>query len=149
MTRWRPDTCDCIIDVEDWDLGIATIVSACKYHQGLSDKDHFDVVYNKENKLKNQVLAEVVNNVSSIVEIKTPESVEYSVEYDKDGNIITSKKIVPAVVDLKTGVSFHFAFDKNRQLNVVFAGTDKAEHAEVVSALSKFTQVQVIDVTDL
>jgi hypothetical protein len=55
MTRWRPDTCDCVIDVLDWDTGAHVVVSACPVHAGHADV--FTSVYHGENKPKNQAVA--------------------------------------------------------------------------------------------
>jgi len=54
-TRWRPDTCGCVIDVLDWETGQHTVVSACPVHAGHADV--FASVYHGENKPKNQAVA--------------------------------------------------------------------------------------------
>ena len=55
-TRWRPDTCRCVFDVDDWDAPIATAVRTCPFHEGLSGAAHIDAVLNGENRAKNYAL---------------------------------------------------------------------------------------------
>lgn len=59
MTRWSPDTCACVLDVMDWDAGIATTVKTCEAHTGLVDDAHLLVVHRGENMIKNQALTEL------------------------------------------------------------------------------------------
>lgn len=66
ITRWSPDTCGCIIDLE-WDAEAAqedrthtalSIVKACPAHAGKypGKSEHFDGVL-EENQIKNMVLS--------------------------------------------------------------------------------------------
>lgn len=58
-TRWRPDTCKCVLLVNDWDTNDAATELACPHHEGLSGSAHMQVVYRGENQLKNFALAEI------------------------------------------------------------------------------------------
>ncbi len=64
VTRWYPDTCDCIIDYE-WDVAqpeatrthtVKAIIKRCAAHRGIrDDSQHFSTVL-EENVRKNQVV---------------------------------------------------------------------------------------------
>ena len=74
-TRWRPDTCDCILEYE-WDdslpndqivITYKNTVSQCSFHANLNGnnkKDTYDAV-NEENKRKNGTITELITRLQS------------------------------------------------------------------------------------
>jgi len=61
MKTWQPDTCECVIE-EIYNgteiIGGGEVVSKCKVHQDVADKDLYGVLYSNpdgENKVKNHV----------------------------------------------------------------------------------------------
>ena len=60
VTRWQPDTCECIIDYND-DGTLSTIVKACDAHQGDNEDKIFQNV-KEENPRKNKSLKEILDN---------------------------------------------------------------------------------------
>jgi len=66
VTRWYPDTCDCVIDFQ-WDdtqteatrtHSVKAIVKRCGAHRQIpDDKQHFSTVL-EENQRKNKVIAQ-------------------------------------------------------------------------------------------
>jgi hypothetical protein len=92
VTRWLPDTCECVIDYE-WDdanpsvLTHKEMIKVCAAHAalGLADKACFDKVRD-ENVRKNMTLAEAQKAVASV----TLEDFTWS--FDKDRNLVTDFK---------------------------------------------------------
>lgn len=65
MPIWRPDTCDCVLDVaNDWESG--TPVEKCLAHASVPDADLFHTVYLTENKPKNELCAFVAHLMPGI-----------------------------------------------------------------------------------
>jgi len=60
VTRWSPDTCDCIIEYND-DGTLSKIVKACDAHQGGTEADTFEAVL-EENPRKNKSFKEILDN---------------------------------------------------------------------------------------
>lgn len=134
-TRWKPDTCQCILEYE-WDDQESsetrthkgkTIISACKAHEGETDPGK---IYSKiidENTRKNIVFGEIIENIPALVEEVT----------DKHGQ---------PVKQLKSGIEYDFSFDKDRNLVVDLKGVSIAEKATVKSLTDvKFdTKVKII-----
>ena len=110
-TLWRPDTCECEIEYS-WDDAqsedirthtISNVLKACTAHAGETDKI---VHYNKvldENKRKNIVLGQILEN--------TPTAVETVIQ--DDGSSI--KK-------LKAGKEYKWFFDAQRNLVIDLVG---------------------------
>ena len=67
MTRWKPDTCSCVLDVIEWDTDQATTVKTCDQHAGLMDNAHMAVVYHGECFVKNMALGDVALAVPRLV----------------------------------------------------------------------------------
>lgn len=60
MTDWKPDTCGCVLRVEeDWSKAVSLV--KCKHHADHADDEHFNIVL-KENQTKNQVLSYIKEN---------------------------------------------------------------------------------------
>ena len=56
ITTWSPDTCECVIDVEDdWDHPTSVkSVKKCKAHEKIAaGQPHLDAVWKGENQVKN------------------------------------------------------------------------------------------------
>ncbi len=67
--RWHPDTCKCRFEVRDWDTDDATSIRTCEQHQGaggLSDRDHFRLVYRGENQVKNFALSHIAEEAPEL-----------------------------------------------------------------------------------
>ncbi len=60
VTRWQPDTCECIIEYND-DLSLSKVVHACDAHQGDTEDKIFQNV-KEENPRKNHSLKEILDN---------------------------------------------------------------------------------------
>jgi|CXWL01.1.fsa_nt_gi hypothetical protein len=58
MKTWKPDTCDCHVE-EIYDLtgikSMGQVLTKCIVHQTVADADLYDVLLNKENRVKNRV----------------------------------------------------------------------------------------------
>lgn len=134
INRWYPDTCDCVIEYE-WDDSevenertqrVVRFVKVCDAHQKLlavnakiiGNGENTEVVMSQEdkerlwkqvvdeNKRKNYVLVEIMNQVPEITEeVITP-----------DGN---------KMKDLKKGIIYQWRFDENRNLIVSFKGAEE------------------------
>lgn len=114
ITRWSPDTCDCIIEYE-WDDSVpaeervhtpTTIVKACSAHVivgGPTNAAHgvFSQVH-EENTRKNKALNEVLEALPDSEKIK---------ESDVEGNQISKFKIEPK-----------WRFDENRHVEIELPG---------------------------
>jgi hypothetical protein len=60
VTRWQPDTCECIIEYND-DGTLSTVVKACDAHNGDTQDNIFKNV-KEENPRKNNSLKEILDN---------------------------------------------------------------------------------------
>lgn len=106
-TRWRPDTCGCVITY-DWDsdlpndqivFTVNTVEQACPEHKGLSDQEVFDSI-TKENTSKNEFLKDVMDSYPSLTRDLL----------DDDGNVIGKT--------FKAGQMPEWSFDKERNLTI-------------------------------
>lgn len=86
VTRWHPDTCECIIDYE-WDDTTTnenrvhtakTIVRECAVHKGMDKHAHHDTV-REENQRKNIAVG--------LIEEKHKDA-KVRFEFDKDRNVV-------------------------------------------------------------
>lgn len=69
ITRWQPDTCGCIIDVEgDWEAPDSVkSIRKCAVHAGLSDGlPHLNEVWKGENQRKNYTWSEIESRITGI-----------------------------------------------------------------------------------
>jgi len=64
--NWKPDTCECEIEVIDWDTAQGRTIKTCSAHQGLIDDAHMAVVYLGENKVKNLALEQIKKAVPKL-----------------------------------------------------------------------------------
>lgn len=60
VTRWSPDTCECVIEYND-DLSLSRVVNACAAHQAGTESTVFQTVL-EENPRKNRSLKEMLDN---------------------------------------------------------------------------------------
>lgn len=60
VTRWSPDTCECIIEYNE-DLSLSKVVKACDAHQGGTESTVFQTVL-EENPRKNKSMKEILDN---------------------------------------------------------------------------------------
>jgi ABC-type transporter MlaC component len=119
VTRWSPDTCDCIIEYE-WDdsappenrqHNLSNYVRTCTFHQSLAtDSTKYSTVVD-ENTRKNHTLGLALDN--------GPASLfDESNDTDNDGNTVT-------VRTLKRSITFNWSWTgtgASRVLNVTFIG---------------------------
>lgn len=113
ITRWSPDTCECVIEYE-WDDSVPedqrthtpkTFVNICDAHKNLAQlASRFDQVTD-ENQTKNFVLGELIDSVPEIREEVT----------DNEGK---------THYELKRGVKYEWSFDQDRKLEVSLRGVD-------------------------
>lgn len=73
VTRWSPDTCDCIIEYDN-DFVLVRIIRQCEFHAAMSQATDVDI-YNsvkEENPRKNKALQEILDRgPSSLYDIQT------------------------------------------------------------------------------
>jgi hypothetical protein len=66
VTRWSPDTCDCIIEYDE-NINLTNVIQRCPAHQGLANNAAvFDSV-KEENPRKNQALDEILQRGPSSI----------------------------------------------------------------------------------
>jgi hypothetical protein len=63
VTRWSPDTCECVIEYND-DGTLSNVVKACDAHKGDNDEVVFQNV-KEENPRKNNAVKEILDNAPS------------------------------------------------------------------------------------
>lgn len=110
ITKWRPDTCDCVIHFS-WDDQLAiedrihslSSIEKCQFHQPLTDADAY-IAVKDENVTKNQVLGIVHTEHADLVDAKVDGSVALKEEYE-----------------------YVWSFDENRKLQAEFKGVDDAK----------------------
>lgn len=70
MRTWSPDTCECEIE-EVYNgqtiVGGGVVVRKCSAHASVEDADLYDVLLNKENRVKNRVQTQLMTAFSSIL----------------------------------------------------------------------------------
>jgi len=103
ITRWSPDTCECVIDYE-WDdsvpqnlrtHSISKVIKKCSLHQIVpTEEDNFNVVTD-ENQRKNKVMGDIVDNLPALTKL------------DENGNKL-----------LKDGV-IQWYYDSDRVLHII------------------------------
>lgn len=62
VTRWSPDTCDCIVEYDD-SIALTNVISTCPFHSGLGGTDI--TVFNTlmdENPRKNKAYQAILDN---------------------------------------------------------------------------------------
>lgn len=68
VTRWSPDTCQCIIEYND-NITLSRVIQACAAHQGGTEVTVFNTVM-EENPRKNHSLKEILDNApASMIDI--------------------------------------------------------------------------------
>jgi hypothetical protein len=126
ITRWSPDTCECIIEFE-WD-NIKTntfkqTIRACSSHSGHSGKDtHLETLL-EENRRKNQALHALATELGvelnpSEDKVKTLTSQKL---FDSDDDKAAYEHSLLEVQKIKAGKfinNFQYNFDINRVLHV-------------------------------
>jgi hypothetical protein len=123
ITRWKPDTCECLIEYE-WDDSVPADqrvhnykhIIKCEAHKNeADDKVAFDKV-NDENKTKNRVLGHILDNFPALVDTVVDEAGGES-------------KV------LKPGLKYDWSFDNQRKLQIDVIGVAPAQKAAIVNSV--------------
>ena len=130
ITRWHPDTCDCVIDVS-WDDEVSaesrvhtlTTIQKCALHQAAADADAFAAV-NDENTTKNKFLGMVHENHPELCDVDA-----------KTG-----------AVSLKSDYEYKYSFDENRKLQAEIVGVDKATAQAIAASAEVALGEEKVDV---
>lgn len=123
VTRWRPDTCECIIEYE-WDdtspleerIHTHKSIIKCEHHATIDDNIEAHEKVKNENSSKNKVLGHILENFPEVVEEVT----------DKDG-VITK--------ELKGGIKYEWSFDENRELVAGLTGVTAKINTDIKASL--------------
>lgn len=117
ITRWSPDTCDCVIDI-GWDDSVPDTerrhtynksVKVCPYHVAEFGKpSHLQVVLG-ENQLKNYVMVDAAEILGIKMDITHDSPESERLAFDRFIN------------------SYQWSFDDNRKLTINFSGTLDAQ----------------------
>lgn len=113
MKTWKPDTCECCIEevYNGTDIvGGGEVVKKCAVHTDVPDEELYDVLLNKENRVKNGLHRVLLGHD----EIKTLGL--HKMTRQKDGT---------DVAELKDGVEYKWQFEgtgKNRVLKAEIVG---------------------------
>ena len=100
ITRWSPDTCECIIDIEgDWELPQSVkSIHKCKPHELLPDGlPHLTVVWREENQVKNKTLG-----IAQAIE-STLDSENYIWSFDANRKLLVSFAVAVSISN-KNGI---------------------------------------------
>lgn len=88
ITTWRPDTCGCEIEIE-WDDTVpqetrthsqGKIISKCKAHMGVTDKDVLKELFD-ENQTKNRT----ISKIAEVMGYTHKDIMDGKIEYNFDG----------------------------------------------------------------
>lgn len=86
-TRWSPDTCDCVLDVDPtWTS--CTVVSKCAIHSAVLDANIFTTVYTNENKKKNELCQYIVDTYPAVVSENPSTTNEFMAAYGIEGELV-------------------------------------------------------------
>ena len=130
-TRWKPDTCDCVIEYE-WDTEVAQeqrvhtlkTIKSCQPHYHLpSDQAYQQVI--KENQLKNKIHSTILHNMPEVVDTQT----------DSQGN---------ALLKLKAGIEYQWSFDANRNIQVSLKGGTASQKSALSALLNSNFQAGLV-----
>lgn len=122
-TRWRPDTCGCVLEYE-WDdaqpaelrTHTPVVARACRHHQVGATADVFKTCAD-ENTLKNRVMNKILEDPSFGVDVVNGE-----------GELVR---------EFQQGAEPTFRYDEKRSLIVSLPATKKIEALVIKSGLSK------------
>lgn len=77
MTRWYPDTCDCVIDYsDDGNFTLVSVQKKCAKHAAVAQVDHLATLFS-HNRLKNRAMKWLTDKYGSAA-------------FDADGNLLVS-----------------------------------------------------------
>lgn len=134
INRWRPDTCECVIEYQ-WDdtvdednrtHAVSSIIQACEFHSSAKNQAaHFAEVVT-ENQKKNQVYGVIMEGSTTATKD----------ELNKDGS--TTKVF-------KEGKEFAWSFDEERNLVVELKGFTAQEKTEAATLLEDFEKTSIKD----
>lgn len=120
VTRWIPDTCDCVIEYQ-WDDSISqdqrvhtvsNVVNSCKSHKSINQQgDLFQCVLD-ENQTKNNTIATIMDNLPELTDT------------------VGGSKV------LKQGVVSYF-FDEFRKINVVVKEITQSQRDKIDVLINK------------
>lgn len=138
MKTWQPDTCDCKVE-ELYNgteiVGMGEVINKCAVHASVPDNQLYDVILNKENRVKNQMLR-VLLGYEEIKDLGLEEA-----KTNDDGS--------SAGLGLKDGIKYDWSFTgegANRILNVEITGTNLTKNQkDAIKALcdTKFGEGKV------
>jgi hypothetical protein len=104
MTRWSPDTCDCVIEYDN-DIHVTAVIKKCTKHINTKDDiTHFETVL-AHNRKKNAVLTTVTNHIKNLG--IDPVNLPISVFYDNADILIISGSGLASIPTLG-GSAFKF-----------------------------------------
>lgn len=141
ITKWKPDTCDCVIEYS-WDDSIAAedrehnlhnIVDSCEDHSDVTDEELFQSVV-EENSLKNEAVNMIVDNFPS----QTKDIL------DSDGNPIGKKIMQSATPETEVVLADD---GENRIVNISpprMSDDEKAQYQEILDNKFGSGKVKVI-----
>lgn len=120
ITRWSPDTCDCVIEYA-WDDSISEndrehsihkVINKCQHHLESKDEEsHFRVILT-ENSKKNIAINKIMEKFPNLTKV------------DQEGNI-----------SLKEG-SLAWSYSKDRILSIESPHLDKGQHEIIKTIIS-------------
>lgn len=131
ITRWKPDTCNCVIEYE-WDASLpveqrvhtAVKTTPCQFHLGTVEEVYTKVKdENVKKNLTRKLLLETIPEISQD-------------EVDNEGNVVGKKE--------KTGVNFFFEYNPQRELLITFTGIDQATKLKVDKEVKKLENVKLV-----
>lgn len=131
-TKWKPDTCDCVIEYK-WDNTlldtdrvhtVSNVVNKCVFHEGSATKEECYTKVHDENTRKNKVYGFLIEESTATVDI-----------IDNNGDI--TKKLVK-------GKEYKWHFDENRNLVVNMGAFTKQEKDSVNLKLVEFGNKVII-----
>jgi hypothetical protein len=133
VTRWKPDTCGCVIDYE-WDdslpleereIQVKSVVK-CDEHKSNTKQETFDNVLD-ENQSKNKTYGKIIEEFPELVVEKVTEQGDIS-------------------KDLKPEISFDWSFDENRNLEVDVKGMTPEQKTKLRELVMNDTEIKNTDI---
>jgi hypothetical protein len=117
--NWKPDTCECQVEERhDTEIDgreaftLSKVLKRCPVHEGLTDEELWDTIFDKENKVKNQMLRVLLGY----------EGLKLNLEESKKNTDGSN-----AGLGLKEGIEYNWSFEgtgKDRKLKVDIKGAN-------------------------
>lgn len=121
MKTWKPDTCECTVEelYEGTEIiGMGQVVKKCAVHASVPDSELYDTILNGENRVKNIMEAEIVNDPDFGEEVDTD-------EVDETATAQRGTRVMRKQRRLKQGLRYDWSFTgtgKDRKLVVDVKG---------------------------